>query len=110
MRFLTAAVLVILLCLPVYGPAYFLELVDAVGTSHTGFVCADESTDSGRESHDDHQQTAHCRELDAPCDLTSSPALDHSFAISALISSDKGTVLPGHGAPIEIPPEYHLEA
>lgn len=110
MQPLTAVLLVIQLCLPVYGPAYFFGLADAIGTGHTGFVCAGESADSDHESSDDEQHTAHCRELDAPCDLPSGLALDCSYAISALISLDKGTVLPGHGPPIEIPPKNHLVA
>lgn len=107
MKLLTILLLLVQLCLPVYGPDYFFELMDSIGTSHAGFVCTDESADSGRESQDDQRQSTHCRELDAPCDLPSGLALDHSYAISSLTTTDKGTVLPGHGDPIEIPPKHH---
>jgi hypothetical protein len=106
MKFLTTVLLVIQLSLPAYGPGYFFALLDAVGTSHTGFVCADGNADSDREAQDDQQQNAHCRELDAPCDLPSRLALGHPYAIASLTTSHTGTVLSGHGDPLEIPPEH----
>ena len=105
-KVMTIALLVVLLCLPVYGPDYFFEYLNTVETNHAGFVCDHASADSGHESQDDHQQIAHCHELDAPCDTASGPVLDYSPAISTLTSSDKGALLDGYGAPFDIPPEH----
>lgn len=105
---LAVALLVVLLCLPVYGPYYFSEYLGTVDTNHAEFVCShDQSGDaSGQESQDGHQQPAHCHELDVPCDMASVHALDYSPSISALTSSDKGALLDGYRAPFEIPPEH----
>lgn len=109
MKFLTTVSLVIQLCLPVYGPGYFSELLTSIETNHTGFVCVHDVADPGHASRHDQQQSDHCRELDAPCDIPSGLALDHSCVVSTLTSSDIGNVLPGHGNPVEIPPEHHVK-
>ncbi|MBI5485207.1 MAG: hypothetical protein HY888_12190 [Deltaproteobacteria bacterium] len=104
-RFLTIILLMVQLCLPVYGPDYFSEHLSAVGASHAGFVCDHAGADSDHESGNGNQQVAHCHELDAPCVVSSSLVLEHSPVISRLISSDKGALLDGYGAPFDIPPE-----
>jgi hypothetical protein len=107
---LTIFLLVGLLCLPVYGPDYFSEYLSAVEATHTGFVCADTGADADfdHESRDGHRHITHCHELDAPCDTPSGLVLDYSPVISALTSSDKGTLLDGYDAPFDIPPEHRV--
>jgi len=104
----TIVLLVVLLCLPVYGPDYFSDYLSTVAANHAGFVCDHADAASDHESQDDHQQIAHCHELDAPCDTASGPVLDYSTVISTLTSSDKGTLLDGYGAPLDIPPENRV--
>ena len=104
-KFWTIVLLVFLLCVPMYGPAYFSESAGTDGTSRTGFVCVHEDTDTGHESRDDHRHIAHCHELDAPCDTTPPLVLDYPPVVATLIYSDKGALLPGFDTPIDIPPE-----
>lgn len=101
----TLFLLVILLCLPVYGPDYFSEYLSTTATHHSGFVCDHAGADSGHESQHGHQNIHHCHELDAPCITSSGPVLDHSPIISILASSDRGALLEGYGFPFDIPPE-----
>ena len=108
MKFLTIALLVVQLCLPVYGPAYFFEVLNNIEASNSGFVCNRADAESGRESHEGHQHIHHCHELNAPCEIASSLVLGHSPVISTLSSSEKGSLLPGYGAPIDIPPENRV--
>jgi hypothetical protein len=105
---LTIVLLVVLLCLPVYGPDYFAEYLSSVEANHAGFVCDHAGADSDHESQDGHQQIGHCHELDAPCVTAAAAALDYSPAISILTSSDKGALLDGYGAPFDIPPENRV--
>lgn len=105
-RFLTIILLMIQLCLPVYGPDYFSEHLSAVGANHAGFVCDHAGADSDHESQDNQQQVAHCHELDAPCVVSPRLVLEHSPVISRLTSSDKGALLDGYDAPFDIPPEH----
>lgn len=104
-KLLTLVLLVVLVRLPFSGPVFISELPGAVETSHTGFVCVHEDADSDHESQDDHRHIAHCHELDAPCDTTPPPVLDYPPVVSTLASSDKGALLHGFCAPIDIPPE-----
>lgn len=105
---LTIVLLVVLLCLPVYGPGYLSDYLSTVEANHAGFVCDHSGADSDHESQDNHQQPAHCHELDAPCDTAAAPVLDYSPVISTLTSSDKGILLDGYGAPFDIPPENRV--
>lgn len=105
MKALTILLLVVQLCLPVYGPEYFSAYLSSVESSHSGFVCAHADADSDHESHDGHKPITFCHELDSPYDVTSALALEHSPVISTLTSSDKGALLDGYGAPFDIPPE-----
>lgn len=109
-KVLTTALLVLLLCLPVYGPDYFSEYVSSVEAHHAGFVCNHDhaGSNSDHESQDGHQQIAHCHELDAPCDAVPAIVLGYSPVISVFTSSDKGALLDGYGAPLDIPPEHHV--
>lgn len=108
LKVLTIALLVILLCLPVYGPDYFSEYLSTVATHHSGFVCDHAGADSGHESQDGHQHITHCHELDAPCVTSFGLVLDYSPIVSALTSSDKGALLHGYDAPFDIPPENRV--
>lgn len=103
---LTIAPLVVLLCLPVYGPGYFSDYLSTVEANHAGFVCDHADADSDHESQDGHQKIVHCHELDTPGDITSATVVEHLPVISTLTSSDEGTPLDGYGAPFEIPPEH----
>lgn len=106
MKFWTTVLLAILLCLPFSGALYLSELMDTVGTGDTAFVCEHEDEDSGHEHpQDGHRHITHCHVLDAPCDTTPPLVLEYPPVISTLTSSDKGILLPGYGAPIDIPPE-----
>lgn len=107
-KVLTIVLLVVQLCLPVYGPDYFSAFLSTIEANHAGFVCAHADADSDHESQDGHQHIAHCHELDAPCDTASGLVLDYSPVISALTSSDKGALLHGYGAPFDIPPENRV--
>lgn len=97
--------LMLQLCLPVYGPAYFSELLYSVDASHAGFVCTQADSDSEHGSQDLPEHIAHCDELDEPGIISSGPVMNYSPVIAALTLSDKGVLLPGFSAPIEIPPE-----
>lgn len=108
MKFLTIALLVVQLCLPVYGPAYFFEVLNDIEASDSGFVCNHADVESDRESHEGHQHIHHCHELNAPCEIASSLIIGHSPVISTLSSSEKGSLLPGYGSPIDIPPENFI--
>lgn len=99
------ALLVVQFCLPFSGPVYSSELLNAAEAIHTGFVCAHTGADSGHESQEGHEHITHCHELDAPCVTTAGLILGHAPAVSTLTSLNNGTVLPGYGASIYIPPE-----
>lgn len=102
--------LLILLCLPVYGPGYFSEYAETAETHHGGFVCnhGDANANSDHESPENDRHITHCHELDAPCVTSSVPVLDYSPVISPVISSIKGTVLDGYEAAFDIPPEQFV--
>lgn len=104
-KVLTIVLLLVQLCLPLSGPLYVSDFLNNGNESHTGLVCAHAETDSGHESQHGHEQIPHCHELDAPYDRTFAIILDHSPVISNLASVDKGALLDGYGAPIDIPPE-----
>lgn len=104
-KILTIVLLVVQLCLPLSAPLYISDLLNNIEKRHTGFVCAHADSDSGKESQGGNQHITHCHELDAPCDTTSALVLDYKPVISTITSSSKGTLLPGYGAPIDIPPE-----
>lgn len=106
-KVLTILLLVVQLCLPVYGPDYFSEFLSSIEANNAGFVCDHSDADSDCESRDDHQAT-HCHELDAPSVTASGPALDYSPVISTLTPSDKGALLRGYGVPFDIPPENRV--
>lgn len=97
--------LILQLCLPVYGPAYFSELLHSVAANHAGFVCAQADSDSEHGSRERPEHIVHCHELDEPGIISSGPVMHYSPVIAALTLSDKGVLLPGFSAPIEIPPE-----
>lgn len=104
---LTIVLLVLQLCLPVYGPAYFSEVAMIADTGPGGVVCAHAEVDVNHESHENHPHMHPCYELDAPCDISHGMVLSQSI-IATLIATDQGILLPGYGAPFDIPPEYLL--
>lgn len=103
---LAMVLLLIRLCLPISGPIYFSDYLSTSEASHAGIVCAHSGADSGHNSHDDQKRITHCHELDAPCDTVPCPVLEHLAVILSLTVSDRGTLLPGHEPPIEIPPKH----
>jgi len=107
-KVLAILLLVVQLCLPDYGPVYFSELLGAVEVNHAGFACAHAGADSGHESEESPRHITLCNELDEPSLIASALVIDYSPVISTLTSSDKGALLPGYGAPIDIPPENHV--
>lgn len=107
-KVLTILLLVLQLCLPVYGPDYFSEYSSTIEANNTGFVCDHAGGESGHESQDGRQDITHCHELDVPGDITYGILVDYSPVISALTSSDKGALLDGYGAPFDIPPENRV--
>lgn len=107
-KVLTILLLVIKLCLPVYGSAYFSELLSTVESNHTGFVCVHVEADSSHESHESPQHITQCHELEQPSLITSNFNIDYSPAISMFTSSDKSALLPGYDVPIEIPPKSRV--
>lgn len=109
-KVLIIVLLAVLLCLPAYGPDYFSQYLSTAEANHAGFVCdhADADADPGHETQDEHRHIAHCHELDAPCVMPSALRLDYSPLVSAIASSNKGTVLDGYGAPFDIPPENRV--
>lgn len=105
---LTIIFLVLQLCLPVYGPAYFSEVAGTAGASQAGVVCLHADVGTNHESQGRHPHVTPCHELDAPCDIHSAFVFDQRPIISSLTATDKGTLLPGYGAPFDIPPESLL--
>lgn len=105
---LTIIFLVLQLCLPVYGPAYFSEVAGTAATSQAGVVCVHVDVGTNHESQGRHPHVTPCHELDAPCDIPSAFAFDQWPLISSLTAIDKGILLPGYGAPFDIPPENLL--
>lgn len=108
LNILTIVLLILQLCLPVYGPAYFSEVAKIADTGPFGVVCAHAEVDVNREPHESHSHKPPCHELDAPCDLPSGMVLSQKSIIAPLIATDQGILLPGYGAPFDIPPEYLL--
>lgn len=100
-KVLTILLLVVQLCLPVYGTDYFSEFLSSIEANNAGFVCDHSDADFDRESRDDHQNATHCHELDAPGAATAGLVLGYSPVISALTSSDKGALLHGYGVPFD---------
>ena len=107
-KVLALLLLAVQLCLPISGSVYVSGFLSNGEASHMGMICDHTDADSGHESQDNHQQIAHCHELDAPGVTASGPVLDYSPVISTLTSSDKGTLLDGYGAPLDIPPENRV--
>lgn len=102
---LAIVLLLVQFCLPLFGPVYVSDYLSTREASHTGIICAHPDADAGHESQDGHKLITHCHELDAPCDTSSGPLLEHLPLISHLASSYKGALLPGYAAPIHIPPK-----
>ncbi len=107
-KILTTVLLVVQLCLPVYGPDHFSGVLASLESGNSGFVCTHADVESDHDSQEGHKHFPHCHELNAPCEITSGLVLDHSPIISKLSLPDKGTLLPGYGNPIDIPPENRV--
>lgn len=105
---LTIFLLILQLCLPVYGPVYFAEVVRSAEARHAGVVCAHADADANHGTQGNHPHKTPCHELDAPCDIPSVFILEQRTRIATLIATDKGTLLSGYGAPFDIPPENLL--
>lgn len=104
-KIVTITLLLVQLCLPLSGPVHIIEYLSASEAAHKGIACAHTDADSGHESPDGHKQIIHCHELDAPCDTVPGTVLELSAVVSSLTSSDKGVLLTGYKAPIDIPPK-----
>jgi len=107
-KFMTIILLLVQLCLPLSGSLYISTVESTNETGHTGIVCVHTDADAGHESQDSHEQVPHCHELEAPCDTASGAVVKHSPIISLLATSYDGAVLPGYGAPPEIPPKNNV--
>lgn len=105
---LTGLMLILQLCLPAYGPAYFSDIAIAAEASHTGVVCTHADLDANHETQGNHSHKPPCHELDAPCDIPSVFIPEQRALIFTLIATDKGTLLHGYGTPFDIPPENGL--
>lgn len=105
---LTTILLVLQLCLPAYGPAYFSEVTRTAEASHAGVVCAHVEVDSHHKSQDNHSDMPPCHELDAPCAILSGWVLDQRIIIATLLATDEGIILPGYGSPFDIPPQNRV--
>lgn len=105
---LTGLLLILQLCMPAYGPAYFSDLRIAAEANHSGVVCTHADVDANHETSESHPHKSPCHELDAPYDIPSGVILSQRTIISTLIAIDKGILLPGYGNPLDIPPEYLL--
>lgn len=107
-NFLTILLLILQLCLPVYGPAYFSEVAKIADTGPGGVVCAHADSDVSHEPRESHPHNPPCYELDAPCDIPSGVVFKQRTIISSLFATDQGILLPGYGHPFDIPPENLL--
>lgn len=104
-RTLTIVLLLVQLCLPVTVSVCFSDYLSMSEASQAGIMCTHADADSGHDSQDSHDQTPHCHFLDAPCDIMPGIFVKHSPSSSPLTASYKGTLQPGYGALIEIPPK-----
>lgn len=102
---LTTLLLVLQLCLPVYGPAYFSVVAVTAEASRAGVVCAHTDVDANHESQESHPDMTPCHELDAPCAISSGWVLDLRIIIATFTATDQGIFLSGYGAPFDIPPQ-----
>lgn len=107
-RILTVLLLLVQLCLPLSGSLYISTNVSLSETSHTETVCDHADADADHESKGGHEQIPHCHELDAPCDTVPGTVIKHTPLISQLTASHRGALLPGYGAPLEIPPKNNV--
>lgn len=107
-KVLAIVLLVVQLCLPISGPVYISEYMNTGEASHSGLVCVHTDADTDHESQGGHEQITHCHELDAPCDTASGPVIKHVSVVSPLTASYAGALLPGYGAPREIPPKNRV--
>jgi hypothetical protein len=107
-KIITMLLLLVQICLPLSGPLYISTNMSTSETGHTETACVHADADADHESKDGHDQIPHCHELDAPCDTVSGTAVKHSPLISQLTVTHRGAVLPGYGAPPEIPPKKEV--
>ena len=104
-KIITMLLLVVQICLPLSGSLYISTYMSTSETGYTETACVHADADADHESKDGHDQIPHCHELDAPCETVSGMVVKHSPFISQLTVSQRGAFLPGHGAPLEIPPK-----
>lgn len=88
---------------PLYGQVYFSELLNAVESSHTEYVCVQKGGGSSHESQESPQHIIQCHELEQPGLIASDLIIHYSPAISTLASSEKDAILLGYRFPIKIP-------
>jgi hypothetical protein len=108
LQILTILLLTVKLCSPIYGAAYFSDLLSAVESSHTEFVCIQAGSDSSHDSHESSRHVLQCHGLDQPSLIASDLIIEYSPAIFTLTSSFKCAMLPGYGPPVYIPPENRV--
>ena len=96
--------LLVQLCLPVSAAVYLSDHLQTSAAGLSEMSCAHTDAAADHESTDQHEQIPHCHELDAPCDILPGTVVNHTPGISLLTASYKGSLLPGYGALIEIPP------
>lgn len=93
---------------PLYGQVYFSELLNAVESSHTEYVCVQKGGGASHESQESPQHIIQCHELEQPGLIASDLIIHYSPAISTLASSEKDAILLGYRFPIKIPPKNHV--
>ena len=108
LQILTVLLLTVKLCSPIYGAAYFSDLLRAVESPHTEFVCIQAGPESSHDSHESSRHVLQCHGLDQPSLIASSLIIDYSPAIFMLTLSYKCAMLPGYGPPVYIPPENRV--
>jgi hypothetical protein len=97
--------LLVQICLPLSGSLYLSTNMSTSEAGHTETGCVHVDIDVDHESRDGHDQIPHCHELDAPWDTVSGTTVNHTPLISQLTALQSGALLPGYGAPLEIPPK-----
>jgi len=104
-KIITMLLLLVQICLPLSVSLYISTNMSTRETGHTETACVHVDADADIEPEDGHDQIPHCHELCAPCDTVSGTVIKHSPLLSQLTASHGGAILPGYGAPLEIPPK-----
>lgn len=97
----TLLLIIVQLCLPLSGQVFLF----GHGSPPAVATCthADAAADHG--THHDQEPIPHCHELETPGVTGAGPVVMFAPVAARLTAIYCGTLLPGHGDPIDIPPE-----